>query len=69
MLYFGRKEDGKVKIYELDIINEEKSFYEVQLKGTNSGRLLFKDKKDKLQIDGIYSDKKKIIKDALKEVG
>ena len=62
MMYFGRKENDEIKIYELEIEQEGKGFYEVKLKDTNEGRCLIKSSMNKILDDGsIFSDDKDII--------
>ena len=65
-MYFGRKENDELKIYELEVTNEGKGFYEVQLKDTNEGRLLIKENKGKLLSDGIFADTQEEIEEAYK---
>lgn len=66
MLYFGRKENDKIKIYELEIQEDGKGFCIANLKGTNEGRCLIKSNIDKIQDDGsIFSEDKKLIKKEL----
>lgn len=66
MMYFGRKENDEIKIYELEIEQEGKGFYAVKLKDTYEGRLLIKSNIDKIGDDGsIFSESKDIIEKEL----